>query len=306
MAHVPAVRKFFTSAMVILPPKRFLAPINKIRAAHDKSMGRWLTHVPVVYPFVPNDDFPRAHNNLKPVLKSIRPFTVRLSKINYFNQKTAASVYVAPEATPANSIAELQKKVEAVFPEYNDLVLKGESGFAPHMTLGQFDKEGIEQTVSKLQAEWQPVEFPVKELYLISRNGDQPFEVRLAMQLGDEAPTKEYEENPVVLRKRGINSGQPRTPGKYKLFVSNLSWNIDSPALQNLFKDFNPKRAYVITDRIRDRSRGYGFVEFDSETDQQAALNGLQGKEIDGRQLLVKTAIEQKRDTPLEGEQTPQ
>ncbi len=47
MAFVPAVRKFFTSALVVLPPKTALPRIQKIRTAHDKSAARWMPHIPV-------------------------------------------------------------------------------------------------------------------------------------------------------------------------------------------------------------------------------------------------------------------
>jgi 2'-5' RNA ligase len=249
-----------------------------------------MPHIPVVYPFVPNDDFPRAATILGPVLRNIKPFTVTLSRVSSYTSKTGSTVFAVPETNPPNAIKELQRAIETVLPEYNELVLKNESGFAPHLTLGQYDKEGIEETVAKLQAQWQPIDWEVKELYMVSRNGDVPFEVRQALQLGGEAPTKEYEENPQVFRPR--DRRKDNSSNRFKLFVSNLSWNVDSQSLLDMFKDHRAKKGYVIMDKIRDRSRGYGFVEFESEADQQAALQAMQGREMDGRQILVKIAVE--------------
>lgn len=258
-----------------------------------------MPHIPIVYPFVPNDDFPRAATQLAPVLKNIKPFNIKLSKIGSYQSKTGATVYAVPETTPANAINDLQRALETVLPEYNDLVLKNESGFPPHLTLGQFDKEGIEETVAKIQAQWTPIDYDVKELYMVSRNGDVPFEVRLTLPFAGEQPSKEYEENPQVFRPR--DRRRDNTAARYKLFVSNLSWNVDSQALLDLFKDHRAKKGYVIMDKIRDRSRGYGFVEFETEADQQAALQAVQGREVDGRQVLVKVAVENR-----EGQQSQQ
>lgn len=195
---------------------------------------------------------------------------------------------------PANAISDLQRAIETVLPEYNDLVLKNESGFAPHLTLGQFDKEGIEETVAKIQSQWTPIDWDVKELYMVSRNGDVPFEVRMTLPFSGEAASKEYEENPQVFRPR--DRRRDNTSSRFKLFVSNLSWNVDSQALLDLFKDHRAKKGYVIMDKIRDRSRGYGFVEFETEADQQAALQAMQGREVDGRQILVKLAVENRTE----------
>lgn len=274
---------------------------------------------------MPNDDFPRAATILGPVLRNIKPFTVTLSRVSSYTSKTGSTVFAVPETNvrrlyrssfvcalspfdhsqtmeydtdgifsvtkqPPTAIKELQRAIETVLPEYNELVLKNESGFAPHLTLGQYDKEGIEETVAKLQAQWTPIDWEVKELFMVSRNGDVPFEVRQALQLGGEAPTKEYEENPQVFRPR--DRRKDNTANRFKLFVSNLSWNVDSQSLLDMFKDHRAKKGYVIMDKIRDRSRGYGFVEFESEADQQAALQAMQGREMDGRQILVKVAVE--------------
>ncbi len=79
----------------------------------------------------------------------------------------------------------------------------------------------------------------------------------------------------------------------HKLFVSNLSWTVDSKLLQQQFAAHGSSRAHVIKDRVKDRSRGYGFVEFDNEEKMLAALQAMQQKQLDGRTIIVKRAVEQ-------------
>jgi len=237
-------------------------------------------------------------SQLSPIMRQAKPFNISLNKLVAYPQKTSSVVYAVPETSTPNAIQQLQRNIESMYPEYNDLVLKNESGFPPQLCLAQFTKESVNEQLAKLQSTWKPIEFTVKELHLISRNGDVPFEVRASIQLGNEAPTKDYPENPVTFRNR------TRPPSSaFKLFVSNLSWNVDSVGLADLFKEYRPKKAYIIMDKIRDRSRGYGFVEFETDADRQSALQALQGKDIDGRQILVKLAVEQRKD--VEGGSAP-
>jgi len=55
--------------------------------------------------------------------------------------------------------------------------------------------------------------------------------------------------------------------------VANLPFAVTDEELSAFFKEHNPKSAHVVTTR-NGRSRGYGFVEFDSENDQKAAIEG--------------------------------
>lgn len=76
-----------------------------------------------------------------------------------------------------------------------------------------------------------------------------------------------------------------------KLFVGNLPWSIDSDALRELFSAIGPiTDSFVLTDRETGRSRGFGFVTFESEEDAQRAIEEFNEKEIEGRQLVVNLA----------------
>ena len=76
-----------------------------------------------------------------------------------------------------------------------------------------------------------------------------------------------------------------------KLYVGNLSYDVDSSSLQELFSAHGAvQSAEVIADRETGRSKGFGFVEFESDDDNQKAVDQLNGKELDGRTISVNLA----------------
>jgi cold-inducible RNA-binding protein len=80
------------------------------------------------------------------------------------------------------------------------------------------------------------------------------------------------------------------------IYVGNLTFNTNSTDLENLFGAHGTvSRAQVVTDRDTGRSRGFGFVEMDSADDAQKAIDALNGKDVDGRQLTVNLAKERSR-----------
>lgn len=76
-----------------------------------------------------------------------------------------------------------------------------------------------------------------------------------------------------------------------KLYVGNLSYDVDSSALQELFTAHGAvQSAEVIADRETGRSKGFGFVEMSTDEEAQAAIAALNGKEFSGRALNVNEA----------------
>ena len=76
-----------------------------------------------------------------------------------------------------------------------------------------------------------------------------------------------------------------------KLYVGNLGYNVTKNDLEEMFAAHGTViSAQVITDRESGRSKGFGFVEMSSEQDAQAAIAGLNGKNVDGRDLTVNEA----------------
>ena len=75
-----------------------------------------------------------------------------------------------------------------------------------------------------------------------------------------------------------------------KLYVGNLSFDATEEQVRGLFSEFGTVESIaMITDRNTDRFRGFGFVEME-ESAANAAINGLNGKEVDGRALNVNVA----------------
>lgn len=76
-----------------------------------------------------------------------------------------------------------------------------------------------------------------------------------------------------------------------KLFVSNFPYSVGDDQLKELFEEFgNVDSAKVITDRETGRSKGFGFVEMNSADDAKKAIDEMNGKDVEGRALVVNAA----------------
>ena len=86
-----------------------------------------------------------------------------------------------------------------------------------------------------------------------------------------------------------------------KLFVGNLSFNATENQLQDLFAAHGTvTEVDVIMDKFSGRPRGFAFVTMDTKEGADAAVQALNGKEIDGRALTV-TAARPRDDRPRTG-----
>ena len=75
------------------------------------------------------------------------------------------------------------------------------------------------------------------------------------------------------------------------IYVGNLPYDTTDAKLEETFTSFGTvERAKVIVDRVSGRSRGFGFVEMGSGEEAQAAIESLNGSEMDGRTLVVNEA----------------
>jgi RNA recognition motif-containing protein len=76
-----------------------------------------------------------------------------------------------------------------------------------------------------------------------------------------------------------------------KLYVGNLSYDVDSHALEQMFASHGTvDSADVIIDRSTGRSKGFGFVEMSSDSEAQAAIAAMDGQEHGGRTIKVNEA----------------
>ncbi len=76
-----------------------------------------------------------------------------------------------------------------------------------------------------------------------------------------------------------------------KIYVGNMSYSLTEEALRDLFAEHGAvEEAAVVTDRETGRPRGFGFVTMTDDTEAQAAIAAINGRELDGRALNVNEA----------------
>ena len=81
-----------------------------------------------------------------------------------------------------------------------------------------------------------------------------------------------------------------------KLYVGNLSYGTYEENLRTAFQGFgNVVSAKIITDRDSGQSKGFGFVEMSSDDEARAAIDGMNGQNLDGRALRVNEAMDKPR-----------
>ena len=75
------------------------------------------------------------------------------------------------------------------------------------------------------------------------------------------------------------------------IYVGNLSYDVKESHLESLFGEFGSIASVkIVTDRDTGRSKGFGFVEMDDDSEAEAAIADLDGKEYEGRALKVNKA----------------
>ena len=75
------------------------------------------------------------------------------------------------------------------------------------------------------------------------------------------------------------------------IFVGNLSFNTTEDTLRSMFDSYGAvQRVNIVTDRDTGQARGFAFVEMSVDAEGNAAINGLNGRDVDGRALNVNEA----------------
>lgn len=125
--------------------------------------------------------------------------------------------------------------------------------------------------------------------------------------------TEQSGETPAAPAKRGGRSGRGRggnrsarregppegEPSKVLLFVANLPFSLTDEGLKDFFNAYEVTSAHVVRRKFGQsagKSKGFGFVEFANEAAQQKALEESQGKEMNGRELHIKVAVNELKD----------
>ena len=160
--------KVYTSAVVIIPPEKLWIPIQMIRERYDRNFRRWMPHITLLYPFRPKSEFDSLELKFKKICKDLAPFEVKLDSFNFFQHgKQRFTMWLEPK--PQDSIINLQRKIQIIAPDCNDVVLFKE-GFTPHLSLGQITgKDLLERTLLDFKSHWKSLQFIIDKLFIIAR-----------------------------------------------------------------------------------------------------------------------------------------
>ena len=75
------------------------------------------------------------------------------------------------------------------------------------------------------------------------------------------------------------------------IYIGNIPYSMKEQNLIDVFQEFGPvESAKVIIDKKTKRSKGYGFVEMKNETDEDAAVEAMNGQDLGGRKVKVSRA----------------
>lgn len=121
-----------------------------------------------------------------------------------------------------------------------------------------------------------------------------------ALEAAAPAPRKPRVRKPRAPRpSRAVGEDPAGEPSKTTLFVANLGFSVDDDTLSALFSEagINVVSARVVRRRwgTPRRSKGYGFVDVGTEEEQAKAIEAVQGKEVGGRAIAVKIAVNSAR-----------
>lgn len=177
--------KTHKTAVALIPPEEIWEPIQGIRRVHDRHLRRWMPHITLIYPFRPRLAFASIAQDLASACDKVQPFRLKLARFDCFRHSRGSyTLWLVPE--PAEAVIRLQETLWDVVPDCDE-VRRFAHGFTPHLSVGQVTGEQQKrELMMRLEAQWQPLEFIVREVNLISRGEppDDVFRVDRAIRLG--------------------------------------------------------------------------------------------------------------------------
>jgi len=182
-----AVLKVHTSTVALVPPETLWPPIQAARIAlRDKGLYRWPPHINLLYPFVPEADFPAAVAALSPALDEIDPTIISLDALGVFGGRRRGVLYAhCSSPTQTEALQTIQAALQAAAPHCNDQQRQGV--FTPHMTLSHFSsREDAAAAKEELVQSWTAVTFNVDECIHVMRRlgGNGQFERSCSLRFG--------------------------------------------------------------------------------------------------------------------------
>ncbi|MBD3253463.1 MAG: hypothetical protein GF383_00140 [Candidatus Lokiarchaeota archaeon] len=176
--------KVYTSAVVIIPPKKIWNSIQEIRRKHDPQINRWMPHINLLYPFKSEDEFSALEARFREVCTTIQPFTIKLEEFWFFKHRYQTyTVWLKPE--PKDKIVNFQKSLLPLVPNCND-VNSFKGGYIPHLSVGKFKGTyKIKRIINSLQKDWNEIEFLLDRIFFISReqNKSSSFTIKKEIML---------------------------------------------------------------------------------------------------------------------------
>uniref|UniRef100_A0A6B2LBL6 Uncharacterized protein n=1 Tax=Arcella intermedia TaxID=1963864 RepID=A0A6B2LBL6_9EUKA len=201
-------------------------------------------------------------------LKDFEPFEVHLRNLNYFIHSKTVSLFLEPETEPPNSFQNLLQRCMNVFPQCNDVLLKSKTKtYEPHMTIAKFfSATDMKEELERIKANWKPISFKVKELYLLSRFGGNPFEVDKVIPLGSDTSPPYF----------GAGSpGSKENPDGSRLSASCVICDIPPSATNGV--SISGAKKVEILQNPDGTARTCGVVEFHSMKDALESLQSWSG-----------------------------
>jgi hypothetical protein len=273
-------KKILTSFIGIIPDSKCSAwePIQQIRNKYIVPV-RCYPHISMMDPFIENKHLKEAKEHIRALLVDFQPFTIKLAIWDTFKHNASCTLWLKPECDPPNALHELSARLLKAYP-YCDDVANHPNGFNPHMSMGMFTDQRIMFQVKELvEQTWEPVEFLVKEIYMLTWIGFGPYQVREVIPLGPEVTAPCYDPVPLITEEDTV------------IMIDNMPKKvvIEDQQLLDVFKDYNPTRVDI--KRARKKCKGFGMIEFPSHEVQQQVLTRDTPFIMDGHELKLRPSV---------------
>ncbi len=219
LADAPPVH---TSALVLMPPPELWGPIQAVRQIHDRHVERWMPHVNLLYGFVAEADFPEAAERILRVARGSEPFEVTLGDFGTFDHRSSSTLWLRPDTEPKGALVELQARLQRAFPRCDEQSRVGQR-FTPHLSVGQLPSAQKALATAR-SLRWTALRFEAREVCLISRRGDEPFEVRRRVPLGQPPALRLFDRVAQIAASLGARA---QLAGSYRLGIASEASDLD-------------------------------------------------------------------------------
>ena len=226
------------SALCIIPPESQWPAIQTIREQHDPAFKRWMPHINLLFPFIDVKHFDQIAPYIASIItkQKIKPFDITFNEVTTFPNRTPSKkktnvLFLNPMGPECDE--SLQRIFNFLKADWTKLAMKHGGEFKPHLTLGKFTGDELEKYKNEFNASWKPISFRCDSIYLISRDGNVPFEIRHKIPLYE--PKEEEKEAEMVVNKAdySVIDTEPQiyfvidTTGSMSSYISSLSQVLD-------------------------------------------------------------------------------